>query len=339
MKAPLHICPGSLQDGHETYSSKASRALFDGHVVSPWLDFSLKDELQLAFLQQNIHSLSISGVQEKFAAVIDKGHIRLAKAGEQSTYILKPAPLSRVLSRKQIPMNEHLTMQIAHQVYGITTAQNGLCFDRDGQPVYITRRFDVLPDGSKQAQEDFCSLIGRTETTDGGGYKYMGAYEDIANVIRQFIPAWMPAMERFFQLLVFNYIFANGDAHLKNFSILYKDKEPMLAPAYDLINSYIHVHDDDFCLSDGLSRSLPKSDSYLRTGHPCQDDFRRFGLQIGLLPKRIDRIFQPFLIFPKSVSTLIRNSYLSDDRTKRNYFRIVKERRLRFIRELSCGKI
>ncbi len=66
-----------------------------------------------------------------------------------------------------IPANEHLTMQIASQVYGISTAANGLCFTpRKGQTVYILR-FDILPDGSKLPMEDFASLIGRNEPTAG----------------------------------------------------------------------------------------------------------------------------------------------------------------------------
>jgi len=325
-------CPSTLQSGYTSYSPKAARALFDGHSVSPWLDFNVEDELQMDVIQHNMQNLSISGAQEKLAAVVDHGKIRLAQTGEQSTYILKPAPLDQISLRKQIPMNEHLTMQIASQVYGIQTAANGLCFSKDNQPVYITRRFDVLPDGSKLAQEDFCSLIGRTEQANGSEFKYNGAYEDIALAIKQHIPAWMPAMERFFQLVVFNYIFANGDAHLKNFSLLYRDGEPMLAPAYDLINTFVHIQGIDLGLQDGLSRTLPKSDSYDRTGHLCQDDFRRFGLHIGLPAKRVERILNRFLSFPPKVHQLIANSYLIDNSTRRKYARLIEERRMRFIR-------
>lgn len=63
-------------------------------------------------------------------------------------------------------------MQIARQVYGIVTAENGLCFTKDGQTVYITKRFDILPDGTKAEMEDFASLVGRNEQTDGTYFKY-----------------------------------------------------------------------------------------------------------------------------------------------------------------------
>ena len=53
--------------------------------------------------------------------------------------------------------------------------------------------------------------------------------------------AWMVDMERFFELVVFNYIYANGDDHLKNFSLVLQGEDYRLAPAYDLLNTSLHV--------------------------------------------------------------------------------------------------
>ena len=55
----------------------------------------------------------------------------------------------------------------------------------------------------------------------------------------------MVDMERFFELVVFNYIYANGDAHLKNFSLILNGQDYRLAPAYDLLNTSLHVNGDD----------------------------------------------------------------------------------------------
>ena len=199
---------------------------------------------------------------------------------------------------------------------------------------YIVRRYDIKPDGTKLRQEDFYALLGRSEDTDGKDFKYQGSYEDMANIIKRYIPAWPVALERFFRLVVFNYIFGNGDAHLKNFSVLYtEDGDLQLAPAYDLINTHIHLGDSDFAMRDGLSLTLKKSDSYVRTGHPCQDDFRRFGLSIGLSPKRVEAVLKPFMNFPEQVQQLIDRSYFSDDKLRRTYWRIIEERRQRFVRE------
>lgn len=88
-----------------------------------------------------------------------------------------------------------------------------------------------------------------------------------------------------------------------------------------------------FAMRDGLSLTLEKSDSYVRTGHPYQDDFRRFGLSIGLSPKRVEAVLKPFMNFPEQVQQLIDCSYFSDDKLRRTYWRIIEERRQRFVRE------
>src|SRR5690606_38019717 len=82
---------------------------------------------------------------------------------------LKPIPrdLKKV---DQVPANEHLTMQIAKQVYGISVAENAMIFFKGGSPAYITKRFDVKPDASpgsvgrtKWGKEDFATLAGKTK--------------------------------------------------------------------------------------------------------------------------------------------------------------------------------
>lgn len=147
-------------------------------------------------------------------------------------------------------------MQIASQVYGIKTAANGLCFTPKGKIVYTTKRFDVLPDGTKMPMEDFASVIGKNEQEDGKDFKYSGCYEDIAIVIRKNVSAWMVDMERFFELVLFNYIYANGDYHLKNFSLILQGQDYRLAPVYDLMNISLHVMGDDRGLDGGLSPNI-----------------------------------------------------------------------------------
>ena len=104
-----------------------------------------------------------------------------------------------------------------------------------------------------------------------------------------------------------------------------------LAPAYDLINTTLHVNSDDFGLDEGLSTNIEKSDVYDRTGHPCRIDFERFGDKIGLVKKRIDRILNKYISFPEDAKRLVDHSFLTD-KLKRNYVRIVNERISRFNR-------
>ena len=325
-------CPSCLDEGFSTYSPKAVKVLFSGKKTNPHLDFDIEGVRNKQAILDAMQRISVSGVQEKFPAVVEKGCIRIAGEAEQSTYILKPAPWDETLrERKQIPANEHLTMQIASQVYGITTAANGLCFTQKGQTVYITKRFDILPDGSKMLMEDFASVIGRNEQIDGKEFKYKGCYEDIADAIRKNISAWMVDMERFFELVVFNYIFANGDDHLKNFSLVLQGMDYRLAPAYDLLNTSLHVRGDDFGLDGGLSPHIEPSDVYVNTGHPCRIDFERFGERIGLVMTRANRILDKYMRLPESAIALVGRSFLND-KMKRYYLRIVKERIERFSR-------
>ena len=319
-KIEINNCPSTLASGYSTYSPSAIKKLFDGHRISPILDFGIEEFGMSDVAVSAMRRISVSGVQEKFPAVIDKGRIRIAEDGERSTYILKPAPWDRTLvERKQIPANENLTMQIASQVYGIVTAANGLCFTKDRQAVYITRRFDIQSDGTKSSMDDFASLVGRNEQTDGQHFKYSGSYEDIAVALKKNVAAWRIDMERFFELVVFNYIYGNGDDHLKNFSLIRIADDYRLAPAYDLLNTSLHVNGDDLGLDGGLSPNIEKSDVYV-------------GLEVGIVNRRMSKILDKYMSIPDQTRVLVDNSFLSD-KMKRTYLRIIDERVKRFIRK------
>ena len=325
-------CPSTLKEGFTTYSRKGAEILFGGEKVSPFLDFETENVRDFAGMIDAMHRISVSGVQEKFPAVIENGRIRISREKERSTHILKPAPWDNTLqNRKQIPANEHLTMQIASQVYGIQTAANGLCFTPSGKPVYITRRFDIQPDGTKLPMEDFAAVVGRNEQIGGTHFKYNGCYADIAAAIRRNVAAWMVDTERFFELVLFNYIYANGDDHLKNFSLVLQGQDYRLAPAYDLLNTSLHINGGDFGLDGGLSPDMDKSDVMERTSHPCRLDFERFGQHIGIVKPRLKRILDKYMQLPEKAVGLIGRSFL-DEKMKRVYLRTVNERVCRFTR-------
>lgn len=135
----------------------------------------------------------------------------------------------------------------------------------------------------------------------------------------------------FFELILFNYIYGNDDDHLKNFSLIKQGQDYRLAPAYDLLNTCLHVDGDDFGLDGGLSANIEKSDVMARTGHPCRLDFERFAEQIGVLKPRAKRILDKYMSIPDDAKRLINNSFLND-KMKRYYLRIINERTARFIR-------
>jgi serine/threonine-protein kinase HipA len=128
--------------------------LFDGHKVSSVLSFS-KPEYTLIQRDQQTR-LSISGVQNKVSLTLEEG--RLVPTDVNGMYILKPAIVEHHYPHAS-PANEHITMQIATQVYKYPVAANALIRFSDGELAYMTRRFDRQNDGTKLAQEDFCQLL------------------------------------------------------------------------------------------------------------------------------------------------------------------------------------
>ncbi|MEO8149983.1 MAG: HipA domain-containing protein [Bacteroidia bacterium] len=324
----IKYCPGTLAEGFKTYSPSCLRKLFYAKSVSHILTMPSpqKDEDTLAMFLENIKRISVSGFQTKISMVMDKNVLRLTNESEQGTHILKPIP-SLLKKANAVPANEHLTMQIANQVYGIHTADNALIFFNDGEPAYITRRFDVkdAKEKSKWGQEDFASLAGKT--TLNSNEKYQGSYEEMGLMMQNFVPAWKAEIEKYFSLVVFNYLFSNGDAHLKNFSLLESAKgDYILSPAYDLVNTRLHVDDSDFALDKGLFADNFKSRVYKKQNHPGKDDFIELGKRIGIKESRIEKLIHPFLQPQLLMETLLNHSFLSEA-NKRGYLLMYQTRK------------
>jgi len=324
----INYCPGTLAEGFETYSPSCLRKLFYGKSVSHVLTMASPqhDENTLEAFLENIKRISLSGFQSKLSMVLDKNILRLTKEGEQGTHILKPIP-SSVKKRGEVPANEHLTMQIANQVYGIHTAENGLIFFKDGEPAYITRRFDVkdAKEKLKWGQEDFASLAGKTTLQSNEKYDY--SYEELGILMQKYVPAWRIEIEKYFSMVVFNFLVSNGDAHLKNFSLLESSKgDYLLSPAYDLINTKLHVDDTDFVLERGLFADGFKSEQYQKNRHPSKTDFIEFAKRIGVAKGRMDKLLNPFLEKQPLLRSLVNRSFLSEA-NKRNYLLMYNQKR------------
>ena len=308
----FEVCPSTLAEGFDTYSPSCLRHLFFGKKITPFLPFETPQKSEIVQEQfiENRKRISISGVQEKLSLALDKNGLHLTKEGEQGLYLLKPIPID-VKKTAMVPANEHVTMQIAQQVYGIETAENALIFFTDGTPAYITKRFDVKKDGTKWGKEDFATLAGKSKENGGANFKYAYSYEALGLLFQKYVPAWRVEIEKYFRLVLFNYVFSNGDAHLKNFSLLESPTgDYLLSPAYDLLNTRLHVADTDFALSKGLFETPFQSAAYRKSGHPSVVDFIEFGRRIGLFPQRIEKIIHPFLQKQPLVEALTRRSFL-----------------------------
>ncbi|QCX38671.1 HipA domain-containing protein [Aureibaculum algae] len=309
----IKYCPGTLAANYTSYSNTILKRLFQGRKVSPILpyDSPTNNEQTDMLFTANRKRMSISGVQEKFSVLLEKNKLRLIDEGEQGQYILKPIP-NVGKNASQMPANEHVTMQIARQVFQMETAENALIFFKNGAAAYITKRFDVKDDGNKWAQEDFASLAGRTPQTHGEDFKYSGNYVELFQILKKYTPAYTIESIKLFKLILFNYLFSNGDAHFKNFSLI---ETPMgdfrLSPAYDLLNSRLHIEDKEFALDDGL---LPPN---IAQGK-ITEQFFILGEKAGILKQQVNKVFSDVLSKQNEVHTLIEASFLNE-KAKRNY--------------------
>ena len=308
----LTVCPSILQEGYDTYSPVARRTLFDGHAVSHIFSEASPDTgtVEANEAVKSVGRISLSGAQPKFSIVVDDDKLRYIREGEQGTFILKPRPTAyQIINRDFCVANEHVTMQIASQVYGIETAANALCFFDDGTPAYITRRFDVHSKG-KYKQEDFAALLGYTKDNAGSNYKYdKASYEECAEVIHRYVKATLIDIRRFFRIILFNFVTLNDDAHLKNFSLIERNGEYRLSPAYDLINTSLQLMNPHiFALDKGLFKEgMAFSDTHTIS----RSDFEEFGKRIGLPIKVIKQEIDMFAAEQRLVKELLGRSFLS----------------------------
>ena len=138
--------------------------------------------------------------------------------------------------------------------------------------LFIMRRFDLYENGERYGLEDFSVLLGERAQD-----KYMGSYESLAKVISMYCASPQKDMESFFRLLVLSVAVGNGDAHKKNFSLLYDDVQRpetiRLAPAYDIVCTLPYLKDDTPALKmNGHKKHFAKEKELIRFG-------KRIGVQ------------------------------------------------------------
>ena len=136
--------------------------------------------------------------------------------------------------------NEYFCMLAAKKA-GLTVSQFHL--SEDGR-LFIMKRFDRDARRGYFGFEDFCVLQGLDAVE-----KYSGSYERAVKTINQFVSTEnrQNAREQFFATVALSVILRNGDAHLKNFGVLYADTaaaERTLAPVYDIVTTVAYIPKD-----------------------------------------------------------------------------------------------
>ena len=136
----------------------------------------------------------------------------------------------------------------ANEYFCLTAAKRGGLpvpdfFLSDNGGLFIMRRFDLSSDGASLGFEDMCSLQAL-----GTAQKYASSYERVAKTIRDFISGeyLRAAREQFLAMLALSVMLRNGDAHLKNFGVLYPSPlgAMALAPVYDVVTTTVYLRKD-----------------------------------------------------------------------------------------------
>ena len=281
-------------------------------------------DLNLPEVRDKTRRASISGVQEKVQLVRSRGKFLVVERG--GDYILKPIPRNMDAEFvSDIPVNEYLTMRIASKVFGIKTAEHELALLADGEYAYLTKRFDRR-DGQPIRQEDFCQLSGRSEETHGDNYKYDASYEELSSLVRRCCPSYAVENPKVFFIILFNYVFANGDAHLKNFS-LYESVQGdyILTPAYDLLNTRIHFPHEPTATGLDFFADGHFSSRYEELGFYTSADFIELGSCFGVGEREVRDSIGLFISRIEKVETEIKASQLSSS-SKERYLSSFRDR-------------
>jgi serine/threonine-protein kinase HipA len=291
-----------LSDG---YHPRCARRLF-GTTRPPGVPFRATDVTREA--QKMVGKMSISGVQPKLSVIHDPIKHQVLVVERGGLYILKP----QTERFESIPENENLCMNIA-STFGIEVPPHGLLPLLDGSLVYLVKRFDRLEDGSKLQQEDFQQLL---QIDD----KYDGSYERIANYIKEHSSVPVLDLIRLFERALLFYTLGNGDAHLRNFSLLRSEEIGyQLSPAYDIVNSRLVLPEEqeEVCLSlQGKKNRL--------SGR----DFFRLAEHFGLTRKQADNSLVRLHDLKSTIEAMIRGSLLRSD-LREDFFEIFRDRMTR----------
>lgn len=207
---------------------------------------------------QQVHKFSLAGVQMKFSMREHDGRYNLAPdSGELGDWIIKTPSTNHA----DVPLNEFTAMTMSAMA-GVDIPEIRLV-DRDKLDnlpsiklpdenlAFAIKRFD-RNNNTRIHMEDFAQVLVKYPHE-----KYNSAnYEQIARILYRFSGDGLADAQQFARRLLVNILLANGDAHLKNWSLLYQDNTtPRLSPAYDIVTTSVYMGDErEYALNLGKTR-------------------------------------------------------------------------------------
>lgn len=195
------------------------------------------------------NKFSLAGVQMKFSMKEQDGRYNLSESDSLGDWIIK-TPSTK---HKDVPVNEYTAMTLASLVKVAIPTIKLVALDKlDNLPqinlpdeafAFAIQRFDrqkSLSSGNVRRvhMEDFAQVLVKYPHE-----KYNSAnYEQIARVLYEYSGDALADVQQLARRLLVNILLANGDAHLKNWSLLYEDRvTPRLSPAYDIVTTSVYI--------------------------------------------------------------------------------------------------
>ena len=278
-------------------NKKFLKEMFNSSKI-PVIDFGLGDISRKA--QELSGKLSISGIQPKLFVKLNEKQNMLIPVAEGGEYILKP----QTSTFPNIPENEQCCMDIAKEL-NIEVPLHCLISLKDKSLAYVVKRFD-REKSVKIHQEDFGQILEQTD-------KYKGSVEQIGRKLKEISSAPGYDVQLLFERVVLSFILGNGDAHLKNYSIAYRDKDNIrLTPAYDIVCSKLVIPGDE----DSAITIHGKKNKLLR------EDFDQLGDDFSIPIKiRYEKFGNKFNVMRKIIET----SSIAKEK-QGQFLEIIKER-------------
>jgi len=221
-----HIC--SNIQSRLSYKSSINKKEFLSLDINEVLQNDSMDtftKIVTTFLDKN----AISGVQPKSLAILkDKESVSTKE------YIIK----TWGEEYPQLALNEYFCLKAIEKV-GVKIPNIQLS---KNNKFLLVERFNYDKENNVfLGFEEVLTLLGKNKDE-----KYSGSYEQIAKVIYSVSTDKLADMKNFYKVIIMNYLLKNGDAHLKNFGMLYNDdfSKILFSPAYDVVNTVVYIYKD-----------------------------------------------------------------------------------------------
>jgi serine/threonine-protein kinase HipA len=210
--------------------------------------------------------LAWDGTEDLFVDLVERYILRAGISGVQPKVLVpEQLPAERFTTntsdliiksgREEFPhlaINEFLCMSIAKEA-GLPVPE---FFLSKNMQLFVVRRFDRDDQLNPLGFEDMAALMGLSAEQ-----KYEKSYSHIAKAVRLYCPTehLRSSLDQLFDTVALSCIVGNGDAHLKNFGLLYTDptqRDSRLAPVYDIVNTTAYIPEDSLALELAGNKSF-----------------------------------------------------------------------------------